>query len=358
MALTMYHYIYEQQQALQHILQIRKTCTAGFVSRFQNDPPDRIYLIGSGTSLNGALAAAPFMEQVLQIEVTAHAPSMLPVIRGNRPLILLISQGGNSTNMLAAIDELKGRSFLALTGSSDCRINEVCSEHILLACGPEEAGPKTKGYASTILTLYLMALEAALAAGLLSGEQYDAYIAGLESAVSAIDSNLRSAEAWVRANMKAISGTPQFVLVGKHQAGIVAREGALKLVETVLTPALAYEFEEFLHGPIGLINDKLGGIYFLPPRDDPDRGRMLALADYHQKQGACVCIVAPDADVQLPSALALEETGPWHTLPFVQILVCQLIGAILPEAMGLPDRGMQIFSQIDRLVNIKYGGRA
>ena len=358
MAMTMYHYIYEQQQTLQHILQARKTCTEEFVSCFRNASPDRVYLIGSGTSLNGALAAAPFMEQVLQLEVTAHAPSMLPVIRGSRPMILLVSQGGNSTNMLAAIDELKGRPFLALTGSPDCRINEVCDEHILLACGPEEAGPKTKGYVSTILTLYLMAIEAALATGILPGEQYDAFITGLESALSAINANLHSAEAWVSANMNAISNTSQFVLVGKHQAGLVAREGALKLVETILTPALAYEFEEFLHGPIGLISDKLGGIYFLPPQGDPDRSRMLALADYHQRQGACVCIVTSDAGAQNPSALSLEWNGLWYTLPFVQILVCQLIGAILPEVMGLSDRGMQIFSQVDRLVNIKYSGRA
>ena len=354
----MYHYIYEQQQALQHILHARKSGTAAFVSRCNGALPDRIYLIGSGTSLNGALAAAPFMEQVLHREVTAHAPSSLPVIRGEAPLVVLISQGGNSTNMLAAAETLRGKPLLAVTGTLDCRLNDLCDDHTLLACGPEEAGPKTKGYVSTILTLYLMALEAALAAGELPGQKYDAFIAELESAFAQIERNLRDAEVWVRTNASPLAATPQFVLVGKHQAGLVAREGALKFVETILAPALAYEFEEFLHGPIGLICSDLGGIYFLPPKGDPDHERMLALADYHKKQGACVCIVAPEGDAMLEGALTLRSAGPWYTLPFVYILVCQLIGAILPELMGLDDRGMQIFRQVDQLVNIKYNGGA
>ena len=90
MALSMYHYIGEQQEVLRHILHERKSCTADFAAYFQENAPDRIYLIGSGTSLNGALAAAPFMENVLGIEVTAHAASLLPVISVHKAEILRI----------------------------------------------------------------------------------------------------------------------------------------------------------------------------------------------------------------------------------------------------------------------------
>ncbi len=179
MALSMYHYIGEQQEVLRHILHERKSCTADFAAYFQENAPDRIYLIGSGTSLNGALAAAPFMENVLGIEVTAHAASLLPVIRGKHPLLVFISQGGNSTNTLAAIATLHGYDFVALTGTEECRVNEVCGRHVLMACGPEEAGPKTKGYVSTVMTLYLMALEAALLTGSISIQKYNGFIAAI-----------------------------------------------------------------------------------------------------------------------------------------------------------------------------------
>ena len=55
--------------------------------------------------------------------------------------------------------------------------------HVLLECGEEKAGPKTKGYTCTILTFYLYALEAAISAGILSQESYDGYIGKIEDVI-------------------------------------------------------------------------------------------------------------------------------------------------------------------------------
>lgn len=358
MALSMYHYIFEQQEALRHILQERKACTADFAKLCAEQTPDRIYLIASGTSLNGALAAAPFMQEILGLEVSAHAPSLLPKIRGERPLIVFISQGGHSTNTLRAIEELRGYPSLALTGAEECRVNEVCDRHVLMACGPEEAGPKTKGYVSTILTLYLMAMEGALENGALTEAAYDEIIAALDAAIERIAGNVAKAEAWTDANAEWLGSTTHYVIVGKGQDGIVAREAALKLVETVLTPATDYEFEEFLHGPIGLINEALGAVYFLPPQEDPDCARMLKLAEYHAEHSERVCIVSSDPAHTGEHVLAFDAVGPWYTRPFAYILPCQFIGAKLPEQMGIADRGMQIFKEVDARVDIKYGHKA
>lgn len=355
MALSMYHYIGEQQEALRHILRERKACTADFAALFRENAPDRVYLIASGTSYNGALAAAPFMEETLGIEVTAHPSSMLPAIRGARPLIVFISQGGHSTNTLDAIEALRGYESLALTGAEECRVNEVCAHHVLIACGPEEAGPKTKGYVSTVLTLYLMALEGALVSGARTEAAYAEAVDALGQAVERMDKNIAAAEKWVDENTDWLAGTAHYILVGKHQDGLVAREGALKLVETVLTPAASYEFEEFLHGPIGLIAEQLGGIYLLPPQDDPDCARMLALAQFHAEHSGRVCIVSSDPAAQGEHVLALDAAGPWYTRPFAYILPCQLISAKLPEKMEVGDRGMEIFKQVDARLSIKYG---
>ena len=357
MALDMRHYIGEQAGALSHILAARKACTQDFVQLCARHAPDRLYLIGSGTSLNAALAAVPFMEWALGAEVSAHAASDLPALRGKQPLVVFISQGGHSTNTLAAIEKLRGALSIALTGETVCRVNEVCGRHVLLACGREEAGPKTKGYTSTVLTLYLMALEAALAQGRIAAEAYDAVIGELDAAIAAMPENVARAEAWVDANADWLKATPDFVLVGKGQLGAVAREASVKLVETVLRPSPAYEFEEFLHGPIGLISDTLGGIYLLPPKGDPDRARMLALARYHAGASGRVLIVG-DAEAEGGDVLQLHADGAWYTLPFAHILPSQLIGAKIPQMMGVGDRGMRIFKEVDQLVDIKYGHRA
>ena len=339
-------YIDEQCTALQRILTERKACTAAFVQMVLEQCPDRLYVIGSGSSLNAAQAAAPFMEETLGVEVTVCAPSQLPVIREKRPLVVLISQGGTSTNILRAIEQLAGKRLLALTGRETCRVNEMCANHVLLACGPEDVGPKTKGYTTTILTLYLMAMEAALATGKLGQEAYDAMAAALANCFERMPERVKKAETMVEDNAGWLMQTGHFAIVGKGQAGLVARECVIKLVETMLTPAMAYDFEEFLHGPVSLIDEQLGGIYLLPPEGDADRARMLAVAGYHHAHSGRVLLVEPEA---------CGAGTPWYTHVFTHVLPCQLMAALLPERMGVGKRGEEVFYEVDALVDIKYG---
>ncbi|MBR2942836.1 MAG: hypothetical protein IKB82_05495 [Clostridia bacterium] len=341
------YYIDEQCMALRHILATRKACAADFVQMVLEDMPDRLYLVGSGTSCNAALCAAPFMETVLGVEVTACAPSQTPVIRGERPLIVFISQGGTSTNILRAIEQLRGYRSLALTGRENCRVNEVCGRHVLLDCGAEDAGPKTKGYTCTVLTLYLMAMEAALAAGKLSEAAYDEIAAALDACFAGLPQQVARAEACVEQHAGWLTAVPYYVIVGKGQAALVARECVIKLVETMMTPASAYEFEEYLHGPVSLIDGERGGIYLLPPEGDPDRARMLAVAKYHAEQSGRVLIID------------CEDAGgaktPWYAHVFTSVLPCQLMAAKLPAAMGVGKRGEEVFYAVDALVDIKFG---
>ena len=270
----------------------------------------------------------------------------LPVIREKRPLVVLISQGGTSTNILRAIEQLAGKRLLALTGRETCRVNEMCANHVLLACGPEDVGPKTKGYTTTILTLYLMAMEAALATGRLGQEAYDAMAAALANCFERMPECVQKAETMVEDNAGWLMQTGHFAIVGKGQAGLVARECVIRLVETMLTPAMAYDFEEFLHGPVSLIDEQLGGIYLLPPEGDADRARMLAVAGYHQAHSGRVLLVEPEA---------CGAGTPWYTHVFTHVLPCQLMAALLPERMGVGKRGEEVFYEVDALVDIKYG---
>lgn len=337
------YYISEQCGALKDILAKRKDCTRAFVREFCGGAPQRLYLIGSGTSCNAAQAAAPFMEEVLGVEVTAHAPSQLPVIRGKNPLVVCISQGGTSTNILRAIEELKGRRVLALTGREQCRVNEVCESHVLLDCGEEVTGPKTKGYTCTILTLYLMAMEAALALGQLSEAACEEMTAALGACFDRLPEDVAKAEAQVNANARWLMDTKHFLIVGKGQAAMAARECVIKLVETMLTPSMAYEFEEYLHGPVSMIDPDMGGIYLLPPEDDPDYTRMKTVAQFHAERSNRVLVVAPQAGT------------PWYTHVFSHVLPCQMMAALLPERMGVAGRGEEVFYALDNLVDIKYG---
>ena len=109
---SMYHYWKSQPEVLRQILEQRKSQTEEFVKLFCAVNPDKLYLIGSGTSLNAERAAAGYMETMLDVDVCAVPSSRIPQLRGERPMVVFISQGGSSTNTLQAMEQL-GKTALA-----------------------------------------------------------------------------------------------------------------------------------------------------------------------------------------------------------------------------------------------------
>ena len=75
---------------------------------------------------------------------------------------------------------------------------------MLIHCGIETAGPKTKGYTSTVLTLCLMALEAARACELKTQAEYEEYVNGFQGALDALEGEIAQARAWYDRNEESL----------------------------------------------------------------------------------------------------------------------------------------------------------
>ena len=104
---TMYDCYQSQFACMGRILAKKDVYVSGFAKLYRQTAPTRLYLIGSGSSFNACAAARPVMEQLLGIEVTALAPTQLGKAYGERPLAIVLSQGGHSTNTIAVIQQLK-----------------------------------------------------------------------------------------------------------------------------------------------------------------------------------------------------------------------------------------------------------
>ena len=215
--MTMLDYIYEQPGIVQDVLEKREKITREFCRIFAREMPDRLYLIASGTSCNGAKAAAPFMEYVLKRQVTVLPPSQLSQIYDKKAMLILISQDGKSTNTLAAADRMKDFYKIAMTGSAESVLDSHCEGAVRIPCGEELAGPKTKGYTTTILTLYLMALEAAKEAYIIPQAEYDQYIQVLTVAAGQMEENIRRSQQWMERNKESLKTLSEIFLVGKGQ---------------------------------------------------------------------------------------------------------------------------------------------
>ncbi|MDO4329435.1 MAG: SIS domain-containing protein [Lachnospiraceae bacterium] len=351
--MTMLDYVKEQPQVFNDVLKKKAEITSDFSQIFCEQMPDQVYLVASGTSCNAAKAAAMFMEMVWKLPVTVVPPSRMTQVFGTNPLLIFISQGGKSTNMLAAAERMKGYHRIAMTGNADGKLNGMCEHYMMIPCGEETVGPKTKGYMITILTLYLMALESSKKAGILAEDEYIKYMEVLEKTAGQLEENVKRSCRWVEENEESLKSLKEIYLVGKGQSMMVAQEGALKMMETYLIPGVPFDFEEYLHGPSCSLRESTGGMYLLPMEDDEDYERMQKLVQYHRQ--ICPAVYTTG----LPSSgderdCVLLSGGQWYTRPFEEMIPIQVMCAVIPGKLGIDGVGMQHFKALDKVLNVKY----
>lgn len=349
---TMYDYFFEQPEALRRVFDHRKEDAAVFVNLFRKSRPGRIYLIGSGSSLNAAKAAAPVMEELLDIEVTPVASSVFPKFRDKNSFLIFISQGGNSTNTVAAIQEYSEYPHMAVTGTESCTINDI-TEHVLIRCGEEKAGPKTKGYVSTFFLLYCISLETAKELGIITEEEYQKKVSEADQAIERMKDNIQTTVAWFEKQAQEMKQIEKCVCIGKHIGQAAALESALKMQETILIPASGYEYEEFLHGPDMAIDGKMAGLYLIPERNDKDYERFVGLVQYHRSKSPYVYTVGGGDEFNTEKDLMIGKEDPEALKLFSWCLPSQIMGARIPALLGREGKGHIIFDELDEILAIK-----
>ena len=154
-------YISQQSAVWKALLDKRESLTAPFA--VLEPKPDRVILIGSGSSHYAALMARPVLEQAFGVEVSCFVPSQeeqLIRCRAAHPLYIAVSQSGISTNTYTLIRSLRAQGYpvVALTEHLDSPVGKAASLAIPLLIGEERIGAKTKGVTATVLTLMLLGL--------------------------------------------------------------------------------------------------------------------------------------------------------------------------------------------------------
>lgn len=252
-------YINEEPIVAKKVLNQRKILLEDFTSNFVNSNISRIIIVGSGTSFHAGAAAKVFFERATGLEVTVEYPSIFlenaEFYKGNI-LVIGVSQSGSSTATIEALKKAKalGYSTLALTGGEHTTLEEYADSFILIPCGKEAAGPKTKGYLATVLLLYCLAIEIALASQKINYEKYSHIIKEMNILANNLSKVIKSSIQWCDRNKEDLMKVKKISVIGYEQNYPTALEGALKLVETIRCPAISYEFEEYLHGPYNAID--------------------------------------------------------------------------------------------------------
>ena len=301
--MTMMDYILLQPETMQEIFDNRQESLKDFLAFYQQVQPDHVYIIASGSSYNASCAASVYMSRAMDVDVTVHCPS------------------------------------------------QVCDRRLPIGCRVETVGPKTMGYTATIYTFSLLALEAGFLSGKMDADTYAAHVEMFSRVPEDCRENIARTDAFTMKHLDAFSKMQKMAFVGKGVGGEMAKEGALKVLETLLVPAIHYEYEEYLHGPLCAIDDSMAGFYMIA--EDGDKERMLKVAQAHQEMNGCAYIITGDEAIRGEHVLNLVTSGDDATVPFEVILLPQFISSEVPVNLGTVNKGMAQFRKFDDLVKMK-----
>ncbi len=261
-----------------------------------------VKLVACGTSYHAALVGKYIFEEIAHIPASAELASEYRYTQGaaERPLVILISQSGETADTLGATREAKRRGCKTLgicnvIGSS---LSREADKTIYTRAGVEIGVAATKTFVAQLIVLYLIALRMGLDRGTLGYEEADRLKDELRSLPRAVLAVLnKEAEIQALAADYGKDARDAYYL-GRHVNYPVAMEGALKLKEISYIHAEAYAAGELKHGPLALITKDTPVVAIAV--DDPTYEKMRSNLGEVNARGARILAIGTEGDRELP----------------------------------------------------------
>jgi fructoselysine-6-P-deglycase FrlB-like protein len=233
-------YIREQPKVLAELPAKTAAALAGFTSLAKT--PERIVLVGTGSSMNALLCAADAFEELTGATVIAKEPEaylrLPPQPNGRHTLVVVASQSGTSLTPVEAAKRALASGFavIVVTGDGNSALARTGADVLAMPIGTETVGPKTKGYTATVLSLFAIA-------ALLGNRRLD-----LSALVPPLQATVETGLAAAK-DLLARYGVPDYILMaGQSQHLGTALESGLKIAEISGVPTAGFDTEEALHG--------------------------------------------------------------------------------------------------------------
>ena len=291
---------------------------------------ERIVIIGCGTSWHAALIAEYLLEEFAQVPVEVEYASEFryrnPVI-GEKDVVLLISQSGETADTLAALRLAKEKGALVLgicnvVGSSLSRETEA---GVYTHAGVEIGVASTKAFTAQVTVLTLFALKLATTRGTISHEEYTLLVKELakipEKGRAVLQNNGQ-----VKKVAEKYKDALNALYLGRGYLFPVALEGALKLKEISYIHAEGYAAGEMKHGPIALVDDNLP-VVVIAPQDAWYEKIVSNIQEVKARKGNVIAIVTEGDAVLKEMANDSIEIPATHPAlaPLLTVIPLQLL---------------------------------
>lgn len=309
---------------------------------------NRIVVAASGSSRHAGLAGEILIEDLSGTPVDVEYASEYcyrSTHTLHNPVVLVISQSGETSDTLGALREatVRGLKTLSITNVPGSTMAREASASLVTCAGKETAVPATKSFTTQLTMLYLLSIYLGRMTGRMTAavarertEQAFAVPALLERWIPAWEEQMRTIAAQY-------ANTGSFLFLGRGIHYAIAREGALKLKEVSYVHAEGYPAGELKHGPNALVSDKTPLVVLATcDRNDPDSvlrySRTLQLLRDIQKEGGSVLALATEGDTSVPAYCqhcVFVPAASEYLLSICEVVPLQLFAYSIAAARGL-----------------------
>jgi glucosamine--fructose-6-phosphate aminotransferase (isomerizing) len=222
---------------------------------------DRVVIVACGTAFHAGLLGKNAIEKLARIPVEVVIASeyrYADPIGDERTLVIAISQSGETTDTLAAVQAAQGfgARVLAITNTRGSLITREADAVLLTKAGPEICVASTKAFACQVAALDLLALALADTRGGVAESELRQIGRGLRLAPEKVEETLGLLGSRVEEAVEVFQDARCSLFLGRGISYPVALEGALKLKEISYLPSEGYPAGEMKHGPIALVDDR------------------------------------------------------------------------------------------------------
>lgn len=298
-----------------------------------------IKIIACGSSYHAAMVGKYILEEMGKIPVTLELASEYRYSPGAKefPLVILISQSGETADTLAAAREAKRRGCrtLGITNVIGSSITREVDEVFYTRAGPEIGVAATKTFLTQLIALYIISIRIGFARRVMSHDAMWNALSELRKMPGVVQAVLDNAADVEKAADMLVSAHDIF-FIGRNVNFPTMLEGALKLKEISYIHAEGFAAGELKHGPLALL-DAMTPVIAVAMRQDHTYEKMLANISEVAARDSPVLGIGCDGDRELASVtvqmLKVPCVPPLYS-PIPVTVVLQLIAYYTAQKKG------------------------
>ena len=336
--------IFEQPRALQESL--LPTLAEAIIDGLDlNWRIGSISIVACGTSLHAGMVGKYVIEQLTAIPVNVchasefrYSPPVQNVggMLSARPLVVLISQSGETADTLAAarVARQQGSHTVAICNVGGSSLARNVDGILLTRAGPEIGVAATKTFLVQMQALYMLAVHLAYSRKSLDLPQLRRWEQELRRLSHYVGQVLEHRSAIAKL-ASSLTQSSSLFFIGRNLGYPIALEGALKLKEISYLHAEGYPAGELKHGPLALLSPQTPVIAIAS--QDHTHAKLVSNMEEVAARKAPLLVVAQEGDAD---ALRLSEqviTLPASDsvlMPFTAGVALQLLAYHVADELG------------------------